>query len=242
MSSSTDLASFFSGCSEYLLPTPRNPALPLRSSPAKGTRARHSQIWVTRKPELQDGGVRCMVWDIGWDVLIIFFAQVLYVSMMTLRWILLLKGHRYPATIISLVEVIVYVYALGLVVTQLNDFTRLAFYAAGYAVGQLVGTRLEELLAVGYTTVQIVAKSPTELPGVLREHGFGVTTWGGSGRDGQRQVLFVVLSRRRSGEMFQLVEEYEPGAFTLLMEPRSLRGGFLTRKMPVMPGETGPAP
>ena len=46
------------------------------------------------------------------DVVVIFFAQVVYVTVMTVRWILLLKGNRYPAAVISIFEVIVYVYTL----------------------------------------------------------------------------------------------------------------------------------
>lgn len=177
--------------------------------------------------------------SLWWDVLIIFSAQVVYVSMMTVRWILLLKGHRYPAAAISIIEVILWVYALGLVVSQLGDFTRLIFYALGYATGQLVGSRLEEMLAVGHTTVQVVARVPSQLPDAMRRAGFGVTTWQGRGRDGDREVLFVVLQRRRTGELFQLIEEYEPDAFALLMEPRSFRGGFLTKRMPAVSGQAG---
>lgn len=173
------------------------------------------------------------------DVLVIFSAQVVYVTMMTVRWILLLKGHRLPAAAISVFEVILWVYALGLVVSQLGDFTRIVFYALGFATGQLVGSRIEELLAVGHTTVQIVTNSPTRLPAVLRQNGFGVTTWTGTGRDGQREIVLVVLQRRRTGELFRLVEEHEPHAFTLLMEPRSFRGGFLTKRVPAAAGQPG---
>lgn len=173
------------------------------------------------------------------DVLVIFSAQVVYVTMMTVRWILLLKGHRYPAAAISVFEVILWVYALGLVVSQLGDFMRVLFYALGFASGQLVGSRIEEMLAVGHTTVQIVTNSPTKLPDVLRRHGFGVTTWRGTGRDGERIVSYVVLQRRRTGELFRLIEEHEPHAFTLLMEPRSFRGGFLTKKVPAASGQPG---
>lgn len=174
------------------------------------------------------------------DVFVIFGAQVVYVTIMTVRWILLLKGHRYPAAGLSVFEVMLWVYALGMVVSQLGDFPRLLAYAFGFATGQLVGSKLEELLAVGHTTVQVVARSPTELPDALRRAGFGVTTWPGSGRDGDRVVIYVVLQRRRTGELFRLIEEHEPGAFALLMEPRSFRGGFLTRRMPALPGQPGP--
>lgn len=177
-----------------------------------------------------------------WDVLFIFALQVVYVSLMTLRWILLLKGNRYPAAALSVLEVIIYVYALGLVVSRLGDWPRLLAYAFGYAAGSLAGSRLEELLAYGYTAVQVVVNTPTELPRVLREHGFGVTTWPASGRDGHREVLLVVLRRRWTTELFRLIETHEPGAFTLLLEPRSFRGGFLSRRLTPAPGLTGTPP
>lgn len=174
------------------------------------------------------------------DIFIIFFAQVVYVTMMTMRLIFLLRGNRYPAALISVFEVMLWVYALGLVVSQLDDFTRLLFYALGFATGQLVGSKLEELLAMGYTTVQVVVQAPSELPRVFRDAGFGVTTWQGTGRDGEREVLLVVARRRRANELFRLIEQHEPNAFALLMEPRSFKGGFLTRRMPIMPGTQGP--
>ncbi|OUM98061.1 MAG: hypothetical protein BAA04_11320 [Firmicutes bacterium ZCTH02-B6] len=174
------------------------------------------------------------------DMLIIFGLQVVYVSLMTLRWLFVMKGNRYPAAALSVAEVIIWVYALGLVVSQLGDWPRLLAYALGYATGQLTGSRLEELLAYGYTAVQVVAKSPTELPRILREQGFGVTTWPASGRDGHREVILVVARRRWTGELFRLIETHEPGAFTVLMEPRSFRGGFLARRVQPVPGAAPP--
>lgn len=174
------------------------------------------------------------------DVLIIFSLQVVYVTINTVRLILLLRGNRYPAAAISVVEVMLWVYALGLVVSQLDDVVRLLAYALGFGTGLIVGSLLEEKLAMGYTTVQVVAQAPSRLPELFRGAGFGVTSWHGQGRDGRREVLLVVARRRRAGELFRLLEEHEPKAFALLMEPRSFRGGFLAGRVPVAP--VGPMP
>lgn len=174
------------------------------------------------------------------DIAIIFFAQVVYVTLSTMRLILLLRGNRYPAAAISVFEIMLWVYALGLVVSQLDDFFRLLVYALGFATGQIVGAKLEEMLAIGFATVQVIAKTPTDLPRLFRAAGFGVTTWKGTGRDADREILLVVARRRRTNELFRIIEEHEPSAFALLMEPRSFRGGFLTRRMPITP--TTPLP
>lgn len=175
-----------------------------------------------------------------WDVFVVFIAQVIYVSMMTLRWILLMKGQRYQAAGLSVIEVIIWVYALGLVVGNLHNPARLLAYAVGYGVGSLVGTWLEARLAFGYMTVQVIAPAGTGLSQALRERGFGVTTWRGSGRDGDREIIMVVARRRWGKQLYEVIDSIAPQAFVLAIEPRGFRGGFMTRRLLESPmGATG---
>ena len=97
------------------------------------------------------------------DLLIIFLAQATYVSVNTVRWIILVKGRRLLASAISFFEVILWVYALGLVVSQLSDPVKVATYALGYAVGALVGSKIEERLALGYVLFQVITTRIGEL-------------------------------------------------------------------------------
>src|SRR5690606_18422692 len=120
---------------------------------------------------------------------------------------------------------------------------RLLGYAVGYALGTLVGTWLEERLAFGYLTVQVITPADTGLSRALREQGFGVTSWRGSGRDGDREVLMVVARRRWGKQLYDLIDQVAPNAFVLTMEPRGFRGGFLARPLgPVPPWISGPQP
>lgn len=173
------------------------------------------------------------------DILVIFALQVVYVSIMTLRWIILLKGQRYLAAGISVGEIAIYVYALSMVVSQLGNPARVLMYALGYAAGSLVGSWLEQRLAFGYLTVQIITESPRQLPKALRDAGFGVTAWKASGRDGEREVLMVVARRRWERRLYEIIDRVAPQSFVLSMEPRAFRGGFLTQKLLAAPLAAG---
>ena len=161
------------------------------------------------------------------DFLIIFLAQIVYVSLVTVRWIILVKGARFTASALSFVEILIYAYTLSLVVGSLSDPRRLVVYAAGYAVGCLVGTWVEGLLAYGTAAVQCILPPQSTLPHHLRQSGFLGTEWAASGRDSQRTILLVVVKRRQLQKLFALVECHEPQAVMLELEPRSLRGMHL---------------
>ncbi|MFZ5817759.1 MAG: DUF2179 domain-containing protein [Bacillota bacterium] len=163
------------------------------------------------------------------DFLIIFFAQATYVSITTVRWIILVRGGRLLAATISFFEIILYVYALGLVVTQLSNPWKVVTYAAGYAVGSLVGSKIEEKLAIGYTLYQVITTRLGQVAPLLREHGLGVTNWRAEGRMGEREVLFVVSRRKLAHKVLSLIEQADPQAFVVRLEPSAYKGGFLQK-------------
>lgn len=164
-------------------------------------------------------------------LLLIFCAQVLYVTMNTLRWMILMRGFRHAAAGLSIFELVVYVYTLGLVVQNLDDPLKVVVYALGYAAGSLTGSWLEGRLALGMATVQVITERTSDLAGQLRDHGFGVTTWDARGRDAERTVMLVNARRRRLRELIRLIDELEPDAVVLDFEPRSIRRGFMARRL-----------
>lgn len=133
------------------------------------------------------------------------------------------------AAVISFFELILYVYALGLVVTQLSNPWKVATYALGYAVGSMVGSRLEEKLAIGYTLYQVITTKVGEVAPFLRENGLGVTNWRGEGRTGEREVLFVVARRKLGPMVVGLIEKADPQAFVVRLDPSWYKGGFLQK-------------
>lgn len=70
-------------------------------------------------------------------VLAIFIINVCYVTFLTMRTILTLKGYRYVAAVVSFMEVLVYVVGLGLVMSSLDQIQNIFAYALGFSVGIL---------------------------------------------------------------------------------------------------------
>src|SRR5690606_24470116 len=126
-------------------------------------------------------------------VLIIFVINIVYVTFFTIRMILTLKGYRYIAAAVSTVEVLVYVLGLGLVLDNLNEIQNLIAYALGFGCGVIIGTKIEEKLALGYITVNVItADENKKLPRLLRDKGYGVTDWSANGLEGNRSALQIL--------------------------------------------------
>ncbi len=58
-------------------------------------------------------------------VLTIFIINVCYVTFLTMRTILTLKGYRYIAASVSFLEVLVYIVGLGLVMSNLETILKI---------------------------------------------------------------------------------------------------------------------
>lgn len=160
-------------------------------------------------------------------VLIILAINIVYVSLLTMRTMFILKGKRYLASAISAVEAFVFVLGIGLVIDNLDEIQNLFAYAAGFALGILLGTKIEERLALGYVTVKVISKE-TDYPfaQTLRKKGFGVTSWIGEGRGGKRLVMDILTSRKDQQDLYKYILAYDPGAFVVSHEPQHFRGGF----------------
>lgn len=163
--------------------------------------------------------------------LLIFAARVTDVSMATIRTLLVVRGQRLQAAAIGFFEVMVYILALQKVVGQLNNPFNLLVYALGFATGNYVGSFLEEKLAMGLLSVQIItSKADETLAETIRDHGFGVTEIRGIGREGTRQILMISLHRKALPVLNELIDSLDPDAFVTVLDTRKAKGGVFVRK------------
>lgn len=160
----------------------------------------------------------------------IFLIQIVYVSAFTLRMILTLKGQKYIAALISTFEVTVYVLGLNLVLQYLDQVASLVVYALGYALGILVGAWIEEKIALGYITLKVISNvSDERIEQKLRDKGYGVTSWIGNGRDGDRLVMEILAKRKNQNALYRSILALDPKAFVITLEPKQFHGGFWTK-------------
>ncbi|RSD22521.1 DUF2179 domain-containing protein [Mesobacillus subterraneus] len=163
---------------------------------------------------------------------IILIINIVYVSFFTIRMILTLKGQRYLAAGLSTIEVVIYVVGLGLVLENLNEIQNLIAYAVGYGIGVIVGMKIEEKLALGYITINVITKEyDVDLPKALRAKGYGVTDWAAHGLEGDRMAMQILTPRKYELKLYETIKELDPKAFIIAYEPKAIHGGFWVKSV-----------
>ncbi|PGL67430.1 DUF2179 domain-containing protein [Bacillus sp. AFS055030] len=166
------------------------------------------------------------------DIILILLLQLIYVPVLTLRTIFLVKGLSVSAALFGFLEAIIYVFGLSLVFSGDQSSVSMVVYAVGFGIGILIGSYVENRLAIGYTTLVVNLTNKNKmLINRLREEGFGVTVFQGEGRDSERYQLDILTKRNREPELMDLIEQYEPSAFIISYEARRFKGGFLLKAM-----------
>lgn len=165
-------------------------------------------------------------------VVIIFVINVVYVSLNTLRMILTLKGRRYIAAFVSMFEVVIYVVGLGLVLDTLDQIQNLIAYAVGFGTGVVIGTMIEEKLALGYITVHVISSNPDlNFTERIRKKGYGVTSWPAYGMEGDRLAMQILTPRKYEQNLYQTIKGIDPKAFIISYEPTQIYGGFWVKQV-----------
>ncbi|NLC63514.1 MAG: DUF2179 domain-containing protein [Thermoanaerobacterales bacterium] len=157
--------------------------------------------------------------------LLIFLARVIDVSCATVRTLMIVKGNKLQAALIGFFEVIIYITALNQVIGTLDKPLNLIVYALGFAAGNYVGSFVEEKLALGLMTVQVVTEN-IGLSKHIRDNGFGVTVLEGRGKEGFRQLLIISLSRRDLPRLMKLIDELDKDVFVTVLDTKVSRGGY----------------
>jgi len=162
--------------------------------------------------------------------LFIFLARVLDMSLATMRTLMLVRGKGLIAASIGFFEVMIYITALNKVVSGLSNPVNLVVYALGFATGNFMGSFIEEKLALGLTTVQIITERH-DICDMIRNMGFGVTSLEGKGREGFKEVLIVSLPRKELKSLLNYIDENDSTAFITIMDTRASKGGYFKQTM-----------
>ncbi|HET8985195.1 MAG TPA: DUF5698 domain-containing protein [Trueperaceae bacterium] len=148
------------------------------------------------------------------SALLIFLMRIADVSLGTLRIGFLVRGKRRLAGLFGFFESLIWLFAAAQVLSNLDSVWKFIAYAAGYAVGTMMGVSIERWLAMGTSLMRVVSTIDTpETSVALREAGYYVTELNAKGRDGDVRVSFTVLPRRREQAALKLITTINPTAF-----------------------------
>lgn len=164
--------------------------------------------------------------------LLIFLARLVDVSMGTMRTLMVVQGRKWPAALIGFFEISIYVLALSKVVNNLDNIFNLLSYSLGFAAGNFVGIMIENKIALGKLAVRVILKSEdnNELIELLRDAGFGVTVISGTGKEGIREILNIIIDRKKLTSLQKLLSDYDETAFIMVNSINPIRGGYFAPK------------
>ena len=155
-----------------------------------------------------------MTWEVFIGCTVIVIARIGDVSFGTMRTVAVVSGHRGLAWLFSLLEVIIWVFAVSAVIVHIRTEPAYGIaFAIGAATGNYVGVTLQRWLPFGDQVVRIFTRKGTVLFDNLRTEGFRVTEFKGVGRDGAVSMLFVQVRRARATLVVRAARRLDPACF-----------------------------
>lgn len=146
--------------------------------------------------------------------LMIFLAEMTVVTLGTLRIIFVSRGQKVLAPLLGFFEILIWLFAIGQTMKNLNDFACFLAFALGFTLGNLLGIIIEKRLAMGTVIVRVITRrDAADLIEALRAANFGVTCVDGEGATGRVQVVLTVVKRKQLGEVVAHIEACHPHAF-----------------------------
>ena len=164
--------------------------------------------------------------DIPWVTwvlvpILIFSARIMDVSIGTMRVIFISRGYKMFAAVSGFFEVLIWVFAITQILSNLTNPVYYIAYAGGFATGNYVGMRIEEKIALGKVLVRVITpNNVANMTDFLRKRNFGVTTHDARGLYGNVKILFTIIPRRDLDTVVDAIRKLNPKAFYTVEDVR----------------------
>jgi uncharacterized protein YebE (UPF0316 family) len=162
----------------------------------------------------------------------IFIARIGDVSMETIRVIYISKGIKYLAPIIAFFEIVIWLLAMEVVMSDLSNIANFFAFAFGFAMGTYVGLVIEEKVSIGMVIVRIVTtgESTSDLLEFLTSSDYGITCLDGTGSQGTVRMILTLVNRTDLPHVIGHIQHYTPHAFFSVEDVRYVNEGVFRPK------------
>jgi uncharacterized protein YebE (UPF0316 family) len=151
----------------------------------------------------------------------IMLLRIIDVSLGTVRVIMVFRGRRITAAVLGFFEVIIWLTAITGIISHITDWVNVIFYGLGFALGNVVGMQIENIMAVGQQVVRFIsAEESDRITRILRAKGCGVTEVVASGREGPVGLGFAIAARRKIPALVGLISGVDPKAVVTIEDVR----------------------
>ena len=161
------------------------------------------------------------------EALLIFALRVAGIALTTLSTLMTVQNRKFYAVLTNFFSALVYVLAIGRVVTNLDNVVNIFAYSAGVAMGTLIGMLWEQRLALGFVEARFISTEKGDaLAAAMRAAGFGVTETYGRGRENVVGIVDAIVPRKSVDELLEVAKSVDDKAIVTVTEARTVRRGY----------------
>ena len=161
---------------------------------------------------------------------LVCLAKIIEITIQALRTCMMVKGQRLKAACLGLIECGIWGLVISTIIGTLGDnLFLLAFYCFGYATGLFLGSTLEGKIALGTSSLQLIAndENTQKITEYLKENSRGYTVFNGQGSKEKMNMIFIVLPRRDTVSVTKQVRKLcENNVFVVVDDVNKYAGGY----------------
>ena len=161
--------------------------------------------------------------------IIIFVSKVFENALGTLRLIVVANGKKGLGAILQGLIGLVWVIVTGVVVVGITeDPYKIIAFAVGSGVGSYLGSLIEQKMALGSNMLTAIVDSTfgEVIANKIRNDGFAVTVLDGKGMDKNRNVLMIVVVRKKRHHVVDIIKAIDSEAMIVSEVARPIQGGY----------------
>ncbi len=161
---------------------------------------------------------------------IVCAAKIIEITIQSLKTCMMVKGQRLKAAGLGLLECTIWGLVISTIIGTLGDnLFLLAFYCIGYATGLFLGSTLENKIALGTSSLQLIAndENTKKITTYLQEHSRGYTVFDGHGSKDKMSMIMIVLPRREALPTLKEIRKIcHNNVFVVVDEISKYAGGY----------------
>jgi uncharacterized protein YebE (UPF0316 family) len=161
---------------------------------------------------------------------IVCFAKITEITIQSLKTCMMVKGQRLKAAGLGFIECTIWGLVISTIISTLGDnLFLLAFYCVGYATGLFLGSTLEGKIALGTSSLQLIANDEytEKITEYLKESSRGYTVFDGWGSTDRMNMIFIVLPRRDATPVLKHIRKLcNNNVFVVVDDVNKYAGGY----------------
>ena len=157
-------------------------------------------------------------------------AKIVEITIQSLKTCMMVKGQRLKAAGLGLLECTIWGLVISTIIGTLGDnLLLLLFYCIGYATGLFLGSTIENKIALGTSSLELIAneESTKKITAYLKEQSRGYTVFEGHGSTDRMNMIFIVLPRKETPRTLKEIRKLcDNKVFVVASEVSKYAGGY----------------